>query len=284
LARALDRCGFPDEAEEVYRKADSVLQTLIKEFPDRYYYYYDAGSFANKLGFLLERNCHWRDARRVHEQSISYAREALRLTSGKDSQSEQSLQAAVANLSRVERLIELDGGLDAIVRGEPKPKDAAESIEFALFCLLHKHRNAAAARLFTEAFDANPELERDMNAQHRYNASCAALLAASGQGEDAPSLDDAKRASLRRQALGWLRADLAFWKEQLAGAARDPNPLSSAKLRATVRGTLRHWQKDTDLAGVRDAEELAKLPDAEREGWNKLWVEVTELLEKCGSE
>jgi hypothetical protein len=41
---------------------------------------------------------------------------------------------------------------------------------------------------------------------------------------------------------------------------------------------LKHWQGDTDLAGIRDAETLKKLPVDEREACQKLWVDVTELL------
>jgi hypothetical protein len=41
---------------------------------------------------------------------------------------------------------------------------------------------------------------------------------------------------------------------------------------------LRHWQQDPDLAGVRGSAALAKLPEAERKGWRRLWVEVEETL------
>ena len=43
---------------------------------------------------------------------------------------------------------------------------------------------------------------------------------------------------------------------------------------------LKHWQKDPDLAGVRDRSALEKLPDAERAEWEKLWADVAELLKK----
>jgi hypothetical protein len=44
--------------------------------------------------------------------------------------------------------------------------------------------------------------------------------------------------------------------------------------------TLRHWQTDPDLAGVRDKEAFATLPEAEREAWRKLWGDVEGLLQK----
>lgn len=48
--------------------------------------------------------------------------------------------------------------------------------------------------------------------------------------------------------------------------------------RAKVQKTLRHWQKDADLAGVRDAEPLGKLPETERQAWQQLWTDVAALL------
>jgi hypothetical protein len=38
-----------------------------------------------------------------------------------------------------------------------------------------------------------------------------------------------------------------------------------------------HWQKDDDLAGVREPAALAKLPEAERLEWQKFWKEVEAL-------
>ena len=47
-----------------------------------------------------------------------------------------------------------------------------------------------------------------------------------------------------------------------------------------VAQTLQHWKADADLAGVRDADGLAKLPEPERAEWIKLWDEVDALLAK----
>ena len=48
-----------------------------------------------------------------------------------------------------------------------------------------------------------------------------------------------------------------------------------------VAKALHHWKADADLAGVRDADGLAKLPEAERTEWIKLWGEVDALLAKA---
>jgi hypothetical protein len=77
-----------------------------------------------------------------------------------------------------------------------------------------------------------------------------------------------KRTRLRQQALDWLRADLTAWTKTTD--------------RAILQRTLAHWQRDSDLAGVMDREALAKLPEAEREAWHKLWADVADLLRKSG--
>jgi hypothetical protein len=47
-----------------------------------------------------------------------------------------------------------------------------------------------------------------------------------------------------------------------------------------VRSTLRHWQVDPDLAGLRDKDALARLPEAERQACGKLWADVDALLRR----
>jgi hypothetical protein len=107
---------------------------------------------------------------------------------------------------------------------------------------------------------------------HRYNAACSAALAAAGKREDAQHLPDKVRLMLRRQALGWLRADLALW----AARRETTRPEASGQ----IAQTLHHWQLDADLAAVRDREALAQLPDEEREAFTSLWNEVAALLKK----
>ena len=122
----------------------------------------------------------------------------------------------------------------------------------------------------------DPALAADQKlaeAGHRYNAACAAALAGCGQGEDAGNLDEASRARWRQQALDWLRADLA---REVKLADTD-----EAQARAAVQRTLRHWQQDPDLAGVRDEIALAQLPEPERQPWRKLWADVEVVLVKA---
>jgi hypothetical protein len=51
-----------------------------------------------------------------------------------------------------------------------------------------------------------------------------------------------------------------------------------------VRQRLRHWQQDGDLAGLRDAAALAKLPAEERAACERLWADVAALLKKAEGE
>ena len=140
-------------------------------------------------------------------------------------------------------------------------------------CCQATKRYAAAARLYAEAFAADPKLADDPRAGHRYNAACCAALAAAVQGTDPAKLDAKERARLRRQALGWLRADLVLRSKQVdQGTPQD---------RSAVQRMLRHWQQDPDLAGVRDPAALAELPEAERADWRKLWADAAALLKKA---
>ena len=45
--------------------------------------------------------------------------------------------------------------------------------------------------------------------------------------------------------------------------------------------TLGHWKVDMNMAGVRDPEALAKLPEPERKEWQSLWSDVDSLLERA---
>jgi serine/threonine protein kinase/Flp pilus assembly protein TadD len=172
-----------------------------------------------------------------------------------------------------ERLVELDGRLPAVLRGEAQPAGAAERIEYAQVCY-YKTLYAAAARLRAGAFGSDPKLADDLTAGHRYDAACAAALAGCGRGADAGPLSDQERARWRKQALDWLRADLAANAKLLEGHRPQDRRL--------VGQRLRHWQGDPDLAGLRDPAALAALPAGERESCQQFWAEVQALLARAG--
>jgi hypothetical protein len=51
-----------------------------------------------------------------------------------------------------------------------------------------------------------------------------------------------------------------------------------------MQEALRYGQKDPDLAGLRDAPALAKLPAEERAACESLWADVAARLKKAGEE
>jgi serine/threonine-protein kinase len=168
-----------------------------------------------------------------------------------------------------ERLAEWDALLPKVLSGEAQPKDAPEALGLARLCQEHKKRPAAAARFYGAAFALDPRLADDHGGSHRYNAACAAALAGCGRGADATTVADPERARLRKQALDWLRAELAYHAKLADGAA--------AEVRAFVQKRLRHWLTDADLAGVR-GEALTRLPEAEGQLWGDFWAEVGQTL------
>jgi serine/threonine-protein kinase len=169
-------------------------------------------------------------------------------------------------------LRDLDCKLPAVLRGEVKPP-AREQLAFAFLCLQYKGLYAAAARLSREALTARPQLGEDYRNGYRFSAARAAALAACGRGKDAAGLKEEERAGWRKQALAWLRADLASWSKFL----KEHTP----QTRARVQQTLRQWQDTSDLAGLRDPKALAKLPAAERQDWHQFWDDVAALLPKA---
>jgi tetratricopeptide (TPR) repeat protein/tRNA A-37 threonylcarbamoyl transferase component Bud32 len=183
-------------------------------------------------------------------------------------------QAVAQQLRRCEQMVVLDRKLASTLQGEAKPGSPAEQLNLAYLCLRYKKRYALATGFFTGAFAAQVKFAEDLRAGHRYNASCAAALAAACKGADAAKLDAQEKARLRGQARAWLRADLALRNKQI-NSGQPPE-------RQAAQQALRHWQQDPDLAGVRDKVALAKLPEAERKDWAKLWAEVDALLKKAG--
>jgi hypothetical protein len=179
-----------------------------------------------------------------------------------------------ADVRQAERLVELDRDLPAFLAGKRQPSGPEELLELAWLCRHPAKRlYAASARFSAGAFAARGARADDLRAGHRYRAACAAALAGCGQGEDAPGAGEKERARLRKEALGWLGADLVSWRGRLAGG--------QPAVRAEAQKLLQHWQQDPDLAGVRDKAALARLPAEERQAWQRLWADVGALLGKA---
>jgi tetratricopeptide (TPR) repeat protein len=174
-------------------------------------------------------------------------------------------------LARARRLKALDERLSAFLRGKEQLNSAAERMALAWLCHQpYQQRYATAAKLYAQAFSEEPKAAEDLQRGHRYDAACAAALAGTGQGADAATLDNSARTEWRRRALAWLKADLARHTTQLGSGGPEAAEQS--------RQALLHWQKDADLAGLRDKEALERLPAEERDACRKLWATVAARL------
>jgi tetratricopeptide (TPR) repeat protein/tRNA A-37 threonylcarbamoyl transferase component Bud32 len=172
-------------------------------------------------------------------------------------------------LQTCQRMQALEPKLPAVLANEFSP-GPTELLEFADLCL-RTRRHQAAARLAAVAFQADPRLAANLEAGHCYRAACAAVLAGRGQGVDAGQLDDRERTRLRQQGLGWLRADLALWRNKMGGSTAEAEQ---------ARRSLGRWPKDPDLASVREPRLLAKLPMAEQAEWERLWADLAEAVRR----
>ena len=172
---------------------------------------------------------------------------------------------------KTERLVELENKQPAILQGEASPASPGAVLALAQMCQQHKRRHVAA-RLYADAFAAEPKLAAEMQQQHRYNAACSAALAAAGQGEDARMLPDKAACMFRRWALRWLRDDLTAY----AKLAEQNN----TAVKQTIQQRLAHWRRDPDLASVREPQALDRLPENERAAWQELWHDVDELANR----
>ena len=314
--------GHPDQALESHGRATAILERLARERPDSPDDASQAGGTLNNMAVIDLEAKRFEQAREKLQQAISWQEKALATNPGNPTY-RQFLRNHLANLVTAARAlgnddqaraaqrklddlaasdpakVALEERLAAVIRGEA-PKDNRERLQLA-HRAYEKTLYAASARLYAESLEADPKLAGDRQAQHRYNAACAAALAAGakntpnlpsaikgeektqsssrlageqkiGGGAERP-LTGADRAQLRSEARAWLDAELATWTKLLGSA--------SAQQRQAIAATLKHWQQDADLASVRDEAGLAKLPGEEREGWKALWIKVDELLGKA---
>jgi tetratricopeptide (TPR) repeat protein len=230
------------------------------------------------------------------EEAVGHLQQVVRLDP-KFAQAHADLGAALRSRGRLDEAIDsyrqavrLGGGarmfstlldLGDALRARGRLDEAIDYCQQAVriapgFALVH-HNLAVALQdrgRFDEAIDHFQEavrLDPEMAVAHHnlgacvYAAACAAVQTAAGQGPEKAPLSEAERAGLRRQALGWLRANLEF-RAKLVKAGTTPGWSVAA------------WPTSPALASVRARAALAKLPDAERQQWERLWEDVTTLL------
>jgi tetratricopeptide (TPR) repeat protein len=129
--------------------------------------------------------------------------------------------------------------------------------------LRDKGRHEEAIDLIQQAVRIEPHIvpRQIYLAYSLYTGACGAVRAAARQGSAAAPPGEPDAAAQRRKALDWLRADL----DLAARLERDGHLVGRPPAM---------WPKDPALASVRDSAALAKLPDAERKQWQRLWVDV----------
>jgi eukaryotic-like serine/threonine-protein kinase len=249
LSRALKHEGLP-EAGEMLEAAVVAAREAVRLRPD-------SESAHGNLGVALKDKGQW-------DEAIACFKKAIEL--------DPKNAIPRNNLAMAERITAAREKLAFYQNGTYMPASSDERLGLADWCQIKK-LNHAAAGLYAAAFAADPKLADDLKAGHRYNAACFASLAAAGEGEDAAKLDDKERRRLRQQALDWLKADLAARGNRLDSG--------TPQARHAVVQTLRHWQQDTDLAGIRDAAALARLPADQQKAFTQLWADVAALLKKA---
>jgi tetratricopeptide (TPR) repeat protein len=211
-----------------------------------------------RLGFILQNQGRLVEAvkymRRGHRSSVS-----TRLHS--------SAHLPTAKwLKECERLIDLDAKVTIALKDGVKGVAAEEIMEYASICQ-YKRLFHSATELCRCAFNTTPSLAE--TGAYRYNAACCAARAGCREGGEASHVGDDARAALRSEASEWLRAELDKWRNELY---ERPERVE------LIQRTLALWQRDSDLAGIRDESMLAKLPEKEREQWLRFWADVSDLI------
>jgi tetratricopeptide (TPR) repeat protein len=185
--------------------------------------------------------------------------------------------------------------LPVFLQGNYQPQDNDERIALLGICQA-RGLYRAAARLYSDAFAADPRLADSMTAERHhfairaygdpsdpiraFNAACrylaarCAALAGCGLGKDGNKLNEAERTRWRKQAREWLQVDLAMWAVKLDS--------DSPTERNLAKRMLTQWQAEPDLSGVRDPRTLDDLSADEREECLALWHEVRALLKGSG--
>jgi serine/threonine-protein kinase len=183
--------------------------------------------------------------------------------------------------------------LSAFLHGQYQPKDNDERLALLGICQFQR-RSSATARLYADAFTADPGLADELTAEClrramqgnesianriealntacRYQAARSAAMAGCGLGADGAQLSEADRTHWRKQAREWLRADLRVWSTTLDSDSQLDRDLA--------KKILAHWQADSDLAGLRDPGALETLSAEERAACVSLWKEVDALISR----
>jgi tetratricopeptide (TPR) repeat protein len=227
--------GRADEAIEHYRRAISLNPT-------------HAMAHHNLAGAL--------QAKGLLDEAIDQYQQAI--------SADPNLAPAHSNLGNALRAKgRLDEAIDQYLEAvRIDPHDAAAHIMLAKN-LRDKGRLDEAVDHIMQGGRIDPRLAvyEDKLSDDLYTGACVHIRRIVDQESQASPLAETERSALRRKALDLLRADLRLTTEIVKDRQVAARPLSA-------------WQTDPALATVRDSSELAKMPSAERDDWQRLWTGV----------
>jgi serine/threonine-protein kinase len=204
----------------------------------------DAGGEFRKSKYLLARVLYFRDA----AKALEAVREAGPL----------GLYRGLA--SRISRLAVIEPHLEAILAGERNPGDARETALFGELCHARGHDEKAVA-FFRNAFEEEPGLKEI----YARTAGVSAVRSA-----DSLPAAEARVARLRL-ARAWFEFELARLRGQV-----DEKP-------GEVHGELVVWPAPW-MPAVVDPEQLARLPEPERNAWKSFHAERAALRARIEEE
>src|SRR5262245_8240764 len=281
LARDLPAdLGVQKDLAEMYirrrqfdRAAEQLRKTIVLA-PQRWDAWANLGASLEQMGRPEEAIPAMREAHRLAPRNPDVRTHLLRLLSRAGAAGEE-LQVFQAWYDRLpagdpertkwapqvkylERQADLERSLADFRDGRAEPTSTPDTVILSRLCQ-KKGFYPQAVRYFAQAFERAPALADNLQVSDRYNAACAAARAA------AEADTNQARAGYRKQALDWLRADLA------ARSSRANTENERADLRRFLRETIR---PDADLTGVRSPWSLMRLPADERGNWVKFWADV----------
>ncbi len=292
LGNLFGATGKPAEAWAAFEQSKTIRERLARENPTVTEFQHLLGMSLQNMAVIQRDAKRFAEARELIQLAIQHQQLAL-LANRRNPNYHQNLKVQFAVLHEVaaglkddqlaeiaERGLielatsdpqfeELDARLAKVLAGEAS-KDTAELLAFGQRAY-DLRRYDQSARFYREAIERDSTVTENRQAQVAYNAACSAALAASSKSIDEPPPVDAVKAELRTQALSCLKSELVQWEKAM----------EKLETRPVVGQTLKHWQGDSDLAGVREEAELANLPEDERVEWQGLWQRVGELLAKA---
>jgi len=195
-----------------------------------------------------------------HRQMGDHRSALVALRKAKDLQSPSYVgrPISIQEIKDLEAQAAWEANLPAVLRGEIKPDDHNGYYELAAYCATFEKRFALATRFIIEGIEAHPRILDNWMRVAQFAGW--AVQASASQGSDSSAVPLAVREHYRHLALEWIRESI-----------RRTDRETGAGMGFYLSGL-------RDLAPVRDKEDLALLPPAERAEWEKLWTEVTPVI------